>query len=230
MIGNFGECEIFSFHATKCFNSFEGGAIVTNNDALAEKIRLMRNFGFSDYDRVIYLGTNGKMTEICAAMGLTSLEEMDKLIDLNRANYQAYRMQLEGLEGIALIDYGSVDKRNYHYVVLEIDESKSSLNRDELVEVLHAENVLARKYFWPGCHRMQPYKALFPNAGLLLPHTEKRSAQMMVLPNGQGVSGHDIASICNIIKTALQEGQSVRSFLEQKRNGQYRGHHLLENR
>ncbi len=73
MIGGFGACEIFSFHATKFINCFEGGAVVTNDDALAAKLRLMRNFGFEGYDRVVYLGTNGKMTEICAAMGITSL-------------------------------------------------------------------------------------------------------------------------------------------------------------
>ena len=76
-IGGFGRCEIFSFHATKFFNTFEGGAVLTNDDALAAKMRLMRNFGFSGYDNVIYIGTNGKMTEVCAAMGLTSLESVE---------------------------------------------------------------------------------------------------------------------------------------------------------
>ena len=76
MIGGFGDAEVFSFHATKIINSFEGGAVVTNNDVLANKIRLMRNFGFAGYDNVTRLGLNGKMTEVCAAMGLTSLEAM----------------------------------------------------------------------------------------------------------------------------------------------------------
>jgi dTDP-4-amino-4,6-dideoxygalactose transaminase len=213
MIGNFGECEVFSFHATKFLNSFEGGAIMTNNDALAEKIRLMRNFGFSGYDRVTYLGTNGKMTEVCAAMGLSSLEQMDDLIHLNLLNYELYRKHLQGIPGITLIDYTSSDKRNYHYIVVEVDESRSSLNRDELVEVLHAENVLARKYFWPGCHRMQPYRALFPNAGLLLPITETRATQMMVLPTGQCVSEIEIATICEIVRSALAQAPTLKDFL-----------------
>jgi dTDP-4-amino-4,6-dideoxygalactose transaminase len=217
MIGNFGECEVFSFHATKFLNSFEGGAIVTNNDALAEKIRWMRNFGFSDYDRVDYLGTNGKMTEVCAAMGLTSLESMDEIIRLNRDNYESYCEALRETPGIIPIDYTFTEKPNYHYVVVEVDESRSTLNRDELIEVLHAENVLARKYFWPGCHRMQPYKALFPNAGLLLPHTERRAAQMMVLPTGQSISQDDIISICDLIKTALAHGQTIRRLLCDRR-------------
>ena len=91
MIGNFGRCEVFSFHATKFFNTFEGGAVVTNDDELAAKIRLMKNFGFAGYDNVIYLGTNGKMTEVCAAMGLTGLESLRPFIAVNRRNHEAYR-------------------------------------------------------------------------------------------------------------------------------------------
>ena len=216
MVGNFGECEVFSFHATKFLNSFEGGAIVTNNDALAEKIRWMRNFGFSDYDKVVYLGTNGKMTEVCAAMGVTSLENLEEIIELNRTNYEEYKSQLRNIPGLTPIDYTSTDKRNFHYVVVEVSEPLSILTRDELVQVLHAENILARKYFWPGCHRMQPYSALFPNAGLLLPHTERRATQMMVLPTGQCVSKADIASVCEAIRQATQNASAIRKILSER--------------
>src|ERR1035441_9571296 len=87
MIGGFGLAEVFSFHATKFCQTFEGGAIVTDNDELATKIRLMKNFGFGGYDNVIYIGTNGKMTEICAAMGLTNLESLEDFVAANRRNY-----------------------------------------------------------------------------------------------------------------------------------------------
>ncbi len=216
MIGNFGECEVVSFHATKFLNSFEGGAVLTNNGELAEKMRLMRNFGFAGYDRVIYLGTNGKMTEVCAAMGLTQLENMDDLIGLNRRNYECYQEQLRGIPGISLIDYATTEKRNYHYIVIQVDAACCALNRDQLVEVLHAENVLARKYFWPGCHRMQPYQALFPNAGLLLPHTERLAAQVIVLPTGECVSKEDIAAIAGIIKSALERVDRVTRILKKE--------------
>ena len=96
-IGGFGRCEVFSFHATKFFNTFEGGAVLTNDDVLAEKMRLMRNFGFSGYDNVIYIGTNGKMTEVCAAMGLTSLESIKQFVETNRRNHDAYRRELTGV-------------------------------------------------------------------------------------------------------------------------------------
>ena len=105
MIGGFGTCEVLSFHATKFLNSFEGGAIVTQDGALAKKLRLMRNFGFAGYDRVIYLGINGKMTEVCAAMGLTSLETVDSVLETNLRNYKAYRQGLDGLPGVSVIRY-----------------------------------------------------------------------------------------------------------------------------
>ncbi len=187
MIGNFGACEVFSFHATKFINSFEGGAVVTNDEALAAKMRLMRNFGFGGYDRVIYPGTNGKMTEICAAMGLTSLEAMEEIVAVNRRNYEAYEKGLQSLPGISLKEYASTERRNYQYIVVEVDETKATLNRDELVAVLQAENVLARKYFWPGCHRMEPYKSFFPNAHLLY-HTENWQHKSCFCPRvGQSV-------------------------------------------
>lgn len=101
MIGNFGGAEVFSFHATKFLNSFEGGAIVTNDDDLAQKIRWMTNFGFSGYDRVDYLEINGKMTEVCAAMGLTSLEDIDNIIAANHRNLKPTRTRCPGFPASA---------------------------------------------------------------------------------------------------------------------------------
>lgn len=213
MSGSFGACEVLSFHATKFLNSFEGGAVMTNDDALAAKMRLMRNFGFAGYDRVIYPGTNGKMTEICAAMGLTSLEAVDDLIAVNRRNYESYQKELSGVPGMSLIVYSSEERNNYQYIVVEVDPEACTLNRDELIQVLHAENVLARKYFWPGCHRMEPYRSYFPNAHLLLPHTERVAARIMVLPTGQAVSPEMISTICSILRTAVANGKSVRGAL-----------------
>lgn len=216
MVGGFGACEVFSFHATKFINCFEGGAVVTNDDALAAKMRLMRNFGFAGYDRVIYPGTNGKLTEICAAMGLTSLDAMEEIVKANRRNYEAYREGLQELPGVSLKEYDSGERPNYQYIVVEVDETKSALNRDELVSVLHAENVLARKYFWPGCHRMEPYKSFFPNAHLLLPQTERLAAQIMVLPTGQAVDAAAVETICRIIRAAVSQSAAVRVALSKR--------------
>ncbi|MDZ8119822.1 DegT/DnrJ/EryC1/StrS family aminotransferase [Pontiella agarivorans] len=194
MIGNFGDCEVFSFHATKFFNTFEGGAVVTNNDGLAERIRLMQNFGFKGMDNVIYLGTNGKLSEICAAMGLVNLEEIDGFLETNRRNYEAYRAALEHKNGLHLIDFNGAEKCNRQYIVIEVDETYP-LSRDELMEKLHANNIRARRYFWPGCHRMQPYAALQPNAGMMLPITEEVAERILVLPTGSAIQPETIEQI-----------------------------------
>jgi len=208
MVGNFGEVEVFSFHATKFFNTFEGGAIATNNDALAAKIRLMKNFGFNGYDNVIYVGTNGKMTEISAAMGLTELESMDDFIATNRKNYYAYQEGLKDIPGVSLASYNEAERCNFHYIILEIDEA-AGLGRDQLIAALQAENVLARRYFFPGCHRMQPYRSLFPHAGLLLPETEWLASRVASLPNGTSVGAAEIRTICGLIRFILSHGPEI---------------------
>lgn len=213
MVGGFGLAEVFSFHATKFLNSFEGGAITTNDDALAQRIRLMTNFGFAGFDNVIHIGTNGKMTEASALMGMTSLEGIDHLIAVNRANYGVYRENLAGVSGLSLISYEPSVLNNYQYVVVEVDDTVTPLNRDELVAVLHAENVLARKYFWPGVHRMEPYRSLFPHAGLLLHDTERIAPRVIVLPTGTGVNAEDIVRVCGCIRQALGSAADVRQKL-----------------
>jgi dTDP-4-amino-4,6-dideoxygalactose transaminase len=203
MIGGFGLAEVFSFHATKFLNSFEGGAITTNDDELANKIRLMTNFGFAGFDNVVHLGTNGKMSEVSAAMGLTNLEEIDSLVATNRANYEAFREYLSSSKWLSVLEYDLSERCNFQYIVIEVDAEKSPLSRDELVAALHADNVLARKYFWPGCHRMMPYREYYPHAGLLLPVTEEVAGRIIVLPTGTAIGTSEIQQICNIINQAF---------------------------
>jgi len=214
MIGNFGECEVFSFHATKFFNTFEGGAVVTNNDELATKIRLMKNFGFSGYDNVVYIGTNGKMTEVCAAMGLTGLESLDEFVEINRRNYHAYRDALQDVPGLSLIRYDESERCNYQYIIVEV-ALDFPLKRDELIQVLHAENILARKYFWPGCHNMRPYRDYYPHAGVMLLNTTEVAERVLVLPTGTALVPESIHVIIGILRSAA----SCSSIL--KGNGAY---------
>lgn len=201
MVGGFGRCEVLSFHATKVFNTFEGGAVVTDDDELAAAMRLMRNFGFAGYDNVIHPGTNGKMPEINAAMGLVNLDALPGFVAENRRVHDAYADALAGLEGIRMVDYASGGERNFHYVVVELDEACGA-TRDEVVAALHAENVLARKYFWPGCHRMQPYRDLQPHAGLLLPATEALASRVVVLPNGGSLPPGVPGLVADVIRHA----------------------------
>lgn len=209
MIGGFGKCEIFSFHATKFINSLEGGAVVTNSDELAEKMRLMRNFGFRGYDNVIYPGINGKMNEVSAAMGLTSFESIDQIIDINKSNYLIYEKELDECPGISIMKYNKSEKNNYQYVVIEVDESKALVTRDEIVNFLQQHKIMARKYFWPGCHKMEPYRTNQPETWKSLPETEKVAAKVIVLPTGQSISGDDVQRICGYIKTALTMARKI---------------------
>lgn len=214
MIGSFGNAEIFSFHATKFFNSFEGGAVLTNDRELASKVRLMKNFGFNGYDNVTYIGTNGKMTEVCAAMGLTGLESLDEFIAINYHNYKKYQEELSRVHGITLLTYDESEKYNYQYIVLEIDETVAGIDRDIMVKILHAENVLARRYFYPGCHRMEPYRSYFPHAALLLPNTARILNRVISLPTGTMVRPEDIAKLCDIIRFIIRNAKDIRNKLE----------------
>lgn len=209
MIGNFGNAEVFSFHATKFFNTFEGGAITTNDEELASKIRLMKNFGFAGRDDVVYIGTNGKMSEVSAAMGLTGLESLDEFIDINFRNYQIYHQFLGKFPGIRFIEYDLTSQPNYQYIILEINEKQVMISRDQIVDILHAENILARRYFYPGCHQMEPYRSYFPHAGLLLPETEKIITRVMSLPNGTAVGENEIQRICKLIQFVIDNGDDI---------------------
>jgi dTDP-4-amino-4,6-dideoxygalactose transaminase len=204
-IGNFGACEVFSFHATKFLNSLEGGAIVTNDAALAEKMRLMRNFGFAGYDNVIHPGTNGKMVEACAGMGIANLAKIDTILAANKRNYRTYAEKLAGVPGLRLLAYDDTESSNHQYIIVEIGPEFGGA-RDQVVAALHAENVLARRYFWPGCHRMQPYRDLFPWANSHLPNTNNVAARVVVLPTGMAISEEEIATICAVLRVLHASG------------------------
>jgi dTDP-4-amino-4,6-dideoxygalactose transaminase len=203
MIGGFGAAEVFSFHATKFLNSGEGGAVVTNSDDLAAKLRLMRNFGFSGYDNVIYLGTNGKMHELSAALGITNFESLESFLEVNYRNYKLYERLLQQLPGVQLIAYDERERCNYQYIVLEVEEEHAGVSRDRLIELLTAERILARRYFYPGCHGMEPYRSFTPSARYWLPQTESLLRKIIVLPTGVSIGVDEVARVCGILRHAV---------------------------
>ena len=205
-VGGFGRVEVFSFHATKFFNTFEGGAITTNDDELAAQIRLMTNFGFAGFDNVVHVGTNGKMTEVCAAMGLTSLRSLDEVLAVNLRNYEAYARALADVPEVRLLRFDESERHNHQYVVLEYTPQPGGPTRDELIRMFWAENVVARKYFWPGCHRMEPYRSLYPEAGVHLPQTEAVAERLIVLPTGTAVGPAEIEALAALLKLAIDHG------------------------
>ena len=115
------------------------------------------------------------------------------------------------LPGLTLMPYPDGEKANYQYVIVEVD---GALSRDQLIAVLHDENVLARKYFYPGCHRMEPYRSLFPDAGRLLPETERLAQRVLSLPNGNSIGEAEVNGICGLIRFAIDNGAAVRRGLK----------------
>jgi len=183
-LGGFGDAEVFSFHATKVFSTGEGGAIITNSDQLAEKLRLMRNFGFEKKDTVINIGTNAKMSEFAAAYGLVHLDELDTIIEQNKKIHEAYLDEFNDFREITFLGYQFPGKSNYQYVVAYVAKDI----RDSLVDYFHAHGILLRRYFHPGCHRMEPYASHKQYQGLLLSNTDKISSEIVVFPTGTQVT------------------------------------------
>lgn len=218
-VGGFGRAEVFSFHATKFVNAFEGGAVATRDATLAERVRRMSNFGFAGYDRVVVEGTNAKMSEVSAAMGITSLEEADRLIAVNMRNHAAYADALRDLPGVRLLAYDRGERHNHQYVVAEVDPGQSPLDRDHLVAALQAEGVLARKYFWPGVHRFEPYRSREPDAPARLPQTERLAPRVLVLPTGTSVDPDRIARIGERWRAALEHADAIRRWMATTEGG-----------
>jgi len=209
-LGSFGDAEVFSFHATKICNTFEGGAIATDDDDLAARVALARNFGFVDVDRVVSLGINAKMSEVNAAMGLVSLESLDQFVEANRRNWQRYREGLQSVLGLTLYEPPMRDRSWTHqYVVAEVHE-EAGLSRDELGQILAAENVGVRRYFYPGCHRMEPYWTECPDVALRLPVTEAILGRTLVLPTGTATTVETVDRICEFIRFAIRNSNQIR--------------------
>jgi dTDP-4-amino-4,6-dideoxygalactose transaminase len=207
----FGDAAVVSFHATKVANSFEGGAVITADAELADRVRAMRNFGFDEEsEAVARLGTNAKLSEAGAAMGLASLEALDGFLAANRANLSAFAESLSGIPGVELVPFADADETNCHHVTVVVDPAFAGLNRDELKAVLEAENVLARRYFHPGCHRVPPHDAL-PTPPM--PVTERALERCLSLPTGTAVSPEDAAAIGQLVRLAVSNAAAVRDRL-----------------
>lgn len=205
-VGSFADAEVFSFHATKVVNAFEGGAVVTDDRELAERVRALQNFGIGLSEVCDAGGTNAKMSEASAAMGLTSLDAFAESTRRNKANHELYRSELDRLTGVAVMEFAHDERNNYQYVVIEIDEDATGISRDLLRQVLLAEQVMTKPYFSPPCHQLEPYRSRNP---VRLPHTERLSARVLTLPNGTGVGAEDVRRVSNIIRVAVTHGAEV---------------------
>jgi dTDP-4-amino-4,6-dideoxyglucose len=210
-VGNFGSAEVFSFHATKVVHAFEGGCVVTNDATLAERLRTMRNFGMNAEREVVGPGTNAKMSEPAAAMGLTTLDAYDATAARNRINSARYARRLAGVPKVRLLSFDERQRHSHHYVIALVEPVAGALNRDLLADVLAAENVVTQKYFSPGCHRMPPYR---DRVTVDLPHTDALAERVLALPTGPSVSADDIDRICHLVRFATEHASAVAALAE----------------
>ena len=141
------------------------------------------------------------MTEFCAAMGVTSLESRDEFIERNRQHSNFYRAALGGAAGVQVLFGDTPEHQNWQYIVVEIDSRAAGCTRDDVITALHAQNDLAKRYFWPGCHRIPPYSATHDEALSPLPETERLCDRLLQLPTGSGVTQLDIARIGDFIRS-----------------------------
>lgn len=201
-IGGFGALEVFSFHATKVFSSAEGGCITTNDDKLAARLRNIRSSYGSGKPVEVVKTSNGRMSEAQAAIGLLNLDRLPQSLARNRAIYLQYRKGLADIAGVALHQPRRTITSNHQYIVCTIDAAAFGLTRDGLQQWLQENDIVARRYFYPGTHRSMPYVQTLPQYAEALPITDRLNAELIQLPCGALVSDEDIGLICQLIAAA----------------------------
>ena len=196
-VGSFGAIEVFSLHATKVVSAGEGGCITTNDDDLAHKLRSIRSSYGVGKSVPIVKTSNGRMSEFQAAIALLSLEDYDKNVAHNATLRGIYEENLQDIAGITLEPLHGVTKSSQKSIIIRVDKKTYGLSRDDLMHALTAENVLARRYFYPGGHRTEQFAKCTHTP---LPNTDILSDTILVLPIGARISGDDVYRICQLIK------------------------------
>jgi len=194
---NFGGISMFSFHATKVFNTIEGGALCFHDDSIVELLNDLKNFGIHGPEAVNYIGGNAKMNEFQAAMGICNLRHLDNEIKKRKRVYEQYMTQLSGIPGIVLCKPQADVKSNYAYFPVVFDGYKYT--RDEVFERLKTQDIVARKYFYPLINATKAYQG-YPTAGAdKTPVAQHVADRVLTLPMYADLSLDDVDKICSII-------------------------------
>ena len=197
-IGTYGDISMFSFHATKIFHTLEGGALTFSNPKLKEKLYLLKNFGIKNEEEVILPGTNGKMNELQAAIGLLNLQLVDEEIKKRKKLFSIYSENLKDLDGIKVLDINNKDiMYNYQYFPVLIEKELFGYSRDQVYNFLKKYNIFSRKYFYPLCVDYQFFKL---NSQISIPHANKIANQVLCLPIYGELKEDIVKIICNLIK------------------------------
>ena len=194
-VSNFGDASMFSFHATKVFNTIEGGAVTYNDSTLKKRLNDLKNFGITGPESVEYVGGNAKMNEFQAAMGICNLRHVDKEILKRKAVVERYRERLENIEVIKLSIIKEGVKSNYAYFPVVFDNYKYT--RDELFEKLGAENIVARKYFYPLINDFECYRDKYSSNET--PVAKYIADRVLCLPLYADLELEVVDRICDII-------------------------------
>lgn len=199
---NFGDLSVLSFHATKVFNTIEGGAIICHDEKTKHRIDFLKNFGFADETTVIAPGINAKMNEVQAAYGILQLKYIDENIAKRKAIAEAYRIQLTDVPGIRFLKDMEKVNHAYSYFPILVDASLYGKTRDELYEELKHNNIFGRRYFYPLISQFPTYKGLASSDPANLPVAELRTKQVYCLPLYPDLEFSDVRKICKLIKSA----------------------------
>lgn len=195
----YGDLSILSFHATKVFNTFEGGAIISPDAKTKLRIDRLKNFGIADELTVTAPGINGKMSEINAAFGLVQLKHIKNAIEKRKQINKIYRKELAQVNGITIYPEHNLANNNYSYFPILV-ESSFRLSRDELYDLLKANNILARKYFYPLISNMPMYRGIESSKASMLPIANAVSSKVLCLPIYKDLTIEDLFKIINCIK------------------------------
>ncbi|MFH0736064.1 MAG: DegT/DnrJ/EryC1/StrS family aminotransferase [bacterium] len=197
---NYGDLSILSFHATKVFNTIEGGAIVCNDEKTKKRIDYLKNFGFAGETTVIEPGINAKMNELQAAYGLLQLKYVDEYIAKRKLLTEKYRELLHKVDGISFLEDFEEITHTYTYFPIFIDEIKFGKTRDFVYEELKKYNIFGRRYFYPLISQFPAYRGLPSAAESNIPNAVKISSQVICLPIYPKLDIENIEQITNIIK------------------------------
>lgn len=197
---NAGDLSTLSFHATKVYNTIEGGAMVMHDEKTKQRIDYLKNFGFANEVTVVAPGINSKMDEMRAAYGLLNLRQVDAAIDARRKVASAYREALRGLEGVTFFDDMPGVRHNYSYFPVFIDAKRFGKTRDQLYFEMKAANVLGRRYFYPLISEFSTYRSLSSATRENLPNAHRLAETVLCLPMHHDLTDHDIARVLTFFK------------------------------
>ncbi len=197
---NYGDMSILSFHATKVFNTLEGGAIICQDEKTKKRIDYLKNFGFAGETTVIEPGINAKMNEVQAAYGILQLKYVEGYIADRKIVADEYRRQLRGVKGVRFLEDIPGVRHNYAYFPILVDEKIYGKSRDELYEELKAYNIFGRRYFYPLISQFPTYRGLPSARAANLPVAERVASQVICLPIYPHLTKEEQGTVCEVIQ------------------------------